>query len=241
MKLKLIANPRKKWAKALAMEVAAFLRAGHAHTVVHGRADATICIGGDGTILYANHQRRIEGPVLGIGGTTSYICQLSKKSWRGKLLRMLNQNRIVSIMTLDAHIGKKRYSALNDFVVHATHFRVAEISVATSFGKKRKRISFEGDGVIASTSLGSAAYAYSAGGIKMPPLQRKISIVPICPYKRAFLPSVLPENGKANMTAGRDCAFIVDGIYVRRLKRGEVVRIGKGRDMKFFAGVGIRD
>ncbi|MDD5339757.1 MAG: hypothetical protein PHV13_00735 [Candidatus ainarchaeum sp.] len=239
MDLKIIANPRKPWAKELAREVSSVLRRGH--RIVKKGADATICIGGDGTILFANHQHRLEGPVLGIGGAKSYVCQLSKKSWRGKLLAILRKNRIVSTMTLDAHIGKKRYRALNDFVVHATHFRVAEIRVATSSGRKRRLFSFEGDGVIASTALGSAAYAYSAGGIKMAPLQRKISIVPICPYKRAFLPSVLSEKGKANITAGRDCAFIVDGIYVRRLKKGEVVRIGKGRDMRFFEGVGVHD
>jgi NAD+ kinase len=140
-------------------------------------------------------------------------------------------------MTLDALVGKKHYNSLNDFVIHATHFRVAELSVSAA----GKRVSFEGDGVIISTPLGSAAYAYSAGGIKMTPVQRKISIVPICPYKRAFLPSVLPPQGQVSVTPGSDCAFIVDGIYVRRLRKGEVVRIRKARDIALFEGVGHYD
>lgn len=145
------------------------------------------------------------------------------------------------VMSLDAHVGRRHYDAMNDFVVHATHFRVAELSVATASAGRDNRASFEGDGVIVSTPLGSAAYAYSAGGIKMAPAQRKISIVPICPYKRAFSPSVLPPGGTVSIKPGSDCAFIVDGIYVRRLRKGELVRIRKGRDIILFEGVGRYD
>jgi NAD kinase len=109
MKLKLISNPRKLWAKALAREAALLLkRAGHS-IVQHG-ADATVCIGGDGTILYANNQKRLEGTVLGIGSIKSYICQLRRQSWKNKLARLLARKKTVRIMTLDAHVGRKHYS-----------------------------------------------------------------------------------------------------------------------------------
>jgi NAD+ kinase len=236
MKLKLIANPKKPWAKALAGEVAAFLR-DRKHAVVTKGADATICIGGDGTILYAHYQGKLEGAVLGIGSTKSYICQLRKQSWRKNISRLLERGKSIRIMAMDCKIGKKHYTALNDFVVHATHFRVAELSVSAA----GRRASFEGDGVIISTPLGSAAYAHSAGGIKMSPVQRNISIVPICPYKRAFSPSVLPQNGTVSIRPGSDCAFIVDGIYVRRLRKGETIRFRKGKDVTMFEGVGHYD
>ena len=58
--------------------------------------------------------------------------------------------------------------------------------------------------------------------------------MPICPYKRAFSPQVLSEDGIAVITAGSDCALIIDGIYVRRLKKGEGVRVKKGRDILLF-------
>jgi len=237
MKIKIIANPKKSWARALARDAALLLKRS-GHRIVKRGADATVCIGGDGTILYANHQKRIEGAVLGIGSAKSYICQARRQAWRGRLPGILKRKRVVRLMTLDCSIGKRRYNAMNDFVVHATHFRVAELTVSASAGR---RVSFEGDGVIVSTPLGSAAYAYSAGGIKMPPAQRKISIVPICPYKRAFSPSVLPQGGTVGIIPGRDCAFIVDGIYVRRLRKGEAVRIAKGKDITLFEGVGRYD
>lgn len=232
MRIKIIANPRKKWAKALAAEVASFLK--QKHRLVRKGADATICIGGDGTILYANHQKRIEGAVLGIGSERSHICQLTRLTWKRHIIAVLARRKTRAIMTLRAKIGADAYSALNDFVVHATHYRVAELEVSYDASKT----SFQGDGIILSTPLGSAAYAYSAGGRILQPTERKIILVPICPYKRAFSPKILGESGSAEIRVGSDCAFILDGIFVRKLEAGEVVRIAKGKDIEFFEGVG---
>lgn len=234
MKIKIIANPRKPWAKELAGEVAAFLKP--AHTMVREGADATICIGGDGTILFANHKGRLEGAVLGIGSEKSYICQLRNDSWQKHISAAL-ESRKASVMSLEAKIGGETYSALNDFVVHATHYRVAELEVAYD----GSRASFEGDGVIVSTPLGSAGYAYSAGAERLGPTERKIIVAPICPYKRAFSPKILTEGGSAEVRVGSDCAFILDGIFVRKLEAGETVCMAKGKDIEFFEGVGNDD
>jgi NAD+ kinase len=232
MNIKIIANPKKSWALELAKSLAPVL-SGAGHKIVKRSADATICIGGDGTILYANHRGRIEGTILGIGGDKSYVCQLHNRDWRELLIPTL-EGGVQKIMTLDCTIGQKRFIALNDVVVHATHYRVAEMDVTVD----GSLTSFEGDGMIASSPLGSAAYAYSAGGEKLKPIERKISLVPICPYKRAFSPRVLHENSKIEIKVGSDCAFITDGIFVRRLKKGETVLVKRGPDMEFFGGVG---
>ncbi len=92
--------------------------------------------------------------------------------------------------------------------------------------------------MIISTALGSAAYAFSAGGDKLAPTERKLSLVPICPYKRAFSPKVLGEDSRITVTVGNDCAFIIDGIFVRRLRKGEAVEIKQGPALAFFGGVG---
>jgi NAD+ kinase len=236
MKIKIIANPKKSWAVELAGALAPILT-GAGHKVVKRGADATICIGGDGTILYASHRKRIEGPILGIGGDKSYICQIHRNDWKEKLLPSLGGGR-EKIMALECAVGAKRFIALNDVVVHATHYRVAEMDVSIETEERKLEAQFEGDGMIISTPLGSAAYAYSAGGEKLKPKERKISLVPICPYKRAFLPKVLPENSRITIKAGSDCAFITDGIFVRNLKKGESVFVKKGPDMIFFGGVG---
>ena len=235
MKVKIIANPRKPWAKELAKEVAAFLKP--VHTIVKRGADATICIGGDGTILYASHKGRIGGAVLGIGGPQSYICQTTRSSWKNHILKILNTGKTIEAMALTASIGSEHFTALNDFVIHATHYRVAELDVSYGPGKA----SFQGDGVIISSALGSPAYAYSAGADKFGPTERKLIVVPICPYRRAFSPQVLGEDAAVEVRVGSDCAFIADGIFVRKLDAGEIVRIAKGRNIIFFEGVGSDD
>jgi len=236
MKLKLIPNPKKPWANELANELRALLSP--MHSFVRSGADATICIGGDGTILYAHYKGRLDGPVLGIGGDKSYICQLRKDNWREGISGILADSRRESIATLVCALGPRNLVALNDAVIHATHYRVAEMDVEIIAGDAQNKAQFEGDGMIISTALGSAAYAFSAGGAKLAPTERKLSLVPICPYKRAFSPKVLNEDSRITVTVGNDCAFIIDGIFVRRLRKGEAVTIRKGPALAFFEGVG---
>ncbi len=232
MKLKIISNPRKEWAGKVADQVKEFLTA-NGHEAVKEGADATVCIGGDGTILYAHHQRVIEGPVLGIGTKRSYICQLEDTTWKERILSALS-GKTISVMTIKAGIGGKHFHALNDFVLHAKDYRVISISVALD----GKSASFRGDGIIVSTSLGSTSYAYSAGGEELHPEERRISIVPICPYRRAFLPVIVPEGSRITINAEEAYAFITDGIFLSELAEGQKVNIEKGDDILFFEGVG---
>lgn len=238
MRIKLIANPKKDWARALAREIASYLTQDTEHKTVRSMADATICIGGDGTILYAGYKKRLEGAIIGIGGDKSYICQLHRKRWREGLSGLLSSGRVEKIMTLECVIGQRRFCAINDAVIHATHYRVAEMDVSVKTQNTKHKTQFEGDGLIISTALGSAAYAYSAGGERILPTESKLSLVPICPYKRAFSPTVLGEDSRAEVTVGSDCAFIIDGIFVRRLRKGEIVRARMGAAMEFFEGSG---
>ncbi len=198
MRIKIIANPRKEWARELSFEIAKALEPRH-HVVKRG-ADATICIGGDGTILYAHYKGRIEGTVLGIGSEKSYICQIKNTNWKERFIPLIESGKTISIMTLKCRLGEKTINALNDFLIHASHYRVAELDV--SYGNEKT--GFEGDGIIISSALGSAAYAYSAGGQKLAPTERKLSLVPICPYKRAFAPKILADDARISVKVGSE-------------------------------------
>lgn len=233
MKIKIISNPKKQWALDAAGKLASMLKQ-NGHSVVSRGANATICIGGDGTILYHHHKNCISGTILGIGGDKSYVCQLHYKEL-DKVLTVLNGNT-QSIMALECIVGSDRFRVLNDVVVHATHYRVAELSVSVD---NKPAGAFEGDGLIVSSSLGSAAYSYSAGGTQLRPDERKLSVVPICPYRRVFTPVILPENSKVEITVGSDCALIMDGIFVKHLKKGEHIAVSKGPDARFYEGVGV--
>jgi len=233
MRVKLIPNPRKDWTEELCSKVASFLSR-NGHDIVDRKADATVCIGGDGTILYANHKRRLQGAIAGIGTGTSYICQLRRDSWRDEILPMLDRRRTIRVMSIDAEADGHRFNALNDYVVHSNDYRLIRMEV-TAGGRT---VGFLGDGLIISSALGSPAYAYSAGGAELPPTDRAISLVPIAPYRRAFSPVMLGEGDKVSVKVRNDCAFIIDGIFVRHLKQGQTVTVKKGSDAEFFEGVG---
>ena len=94
MKIKILFNTRKEWAKKLVPQVAGFLKSAGFEVVKKG-ADTTICIGGDGTILYYNNIGKTEGAVLGIGSSSSHICILRNDNWRYQLIDSLKTiNRI---------------------------------------------------------------------------------------------------------------------------------------------------
>lgn len=231
-RVRILPNYRKTWALALAKKVRAFLEKNN-FTVAHRTVDATVCIGGDGTIFYANHRKRISGAVLGIGSNTSALCQLRKDNWEKKIVRILKNGKIEKRLTLNARVGKKQISSLNDIVLHTHDYRV----ITVSLGINRKHYQFEGDGLIASTPAGSTAYAYSAGGKIVRTKIRKIQLVPICPYKRTIKPMVLSEKSKIRIHADRSSDFIIDGIYIGRLKPRTKVFIEKGKDVLFLKHV----
>src|SRR3989338_5871852 len=105
-KIKIIPNYRKLWAKRLAKTVALYLKK-HGFVVAHRNTDATICIGGDGTIFYANHHNELHGAVLCIGSETSFVCTLTRDNWHHGLLRILKNPEIEKRITLTAKINNK--------------------------------------------------------------------------------------------------------------------------------------
>lgn len=232
MKVRIIRNRLKEWAAKTACEVKNLLLS-NGFEVVGRNADATICIGGDGTILFACHKGRLEGNVLGIGSRRSYICQLHKNNWKKKLLQVL-KGKTEDVWALQYFAAGKRRTAINDVVVHTSDYRVLELAVSI----EKEKHSFAADGIIVSSAIGSTAYAYSAGGKKLKPTSSLMQVVPIAPYRRAFMPRVVPRNETIRIKANRECALIADGIYIKKLKPNETVIIKQDGKLRFFKGVG---
>ena len=232
MKIKVFNNPLKSWSAEVSGELKSYLRL-KGHSIVQKGADATVCIGGDGTILYANYRGRLEGSILGIGSRRSYICQLRRDEWKKKILKKL-KDRTIDVLTLDVFVAKRKLSAINDVVVHTPDYRVINMEVFVD----KKKNEFSGDGIIISSAVGSTSYAYSAGGKKLKPTDRRIEVVPIAPYRRKFSSKIL-KGGMISIACNRDSALIIDGIYIMKLKKGEKVKVKKGNILKFYRGVGF--
>ena len=229
-KIRILPNYRKPWALRLAKTISAFLR-NHGFIIAHKNVDATICIGGDGTIFYANHRSRISGAVLGIGSKTSIVCQLKNTNWKNYLVGLLRKGKVEKRQRLLANLNKKSFTSMNDIVLHTHNYRLIRIFVEIS----NKRYSFEGDGLIVSTPTGSSAYAYSAGGSVISPTAKNIQVVPICPYKRTIRPMLLSDSVKIKISADRSSDLIIDGIFIMRLRAKQTVTILKGKEILFLA------
>ena len=231
--VKIISNPFKQWAQDSAKEANAILE-NAGFRIVGSMADATVCFGGDGTILYANHEGKIDGAVLGVGGERSVICQLRKDNWKEDIVDLLKKGRTERKLMLEAICGDKKYTAINDFVVHSKDYRVIwiDVEIKSALGSELAR--FEADGLIVSTATGSHAYAYSAGGKKLNMKSKKIEIVPICPYKREFSAKVLPQGAVVTINADREAGFVVDGIFIKDLAPNEKVTVQFSKFIRFF-------
>ena len=221
-RVKIIPNKQKPWAVKLARQAKRYLCGKVQY--VQKKADATICIGGDGTIYYANYRGQLEGKVIGIGSGSSHVCQCTNKNWRKKLPQLLRSKGRKRI-TLNAN----KTNAISDVVIHTHDYRVIRI-----YGKAgTRKFSFEGDGIIVATPTGSTAYAYSAGGPRIAPDKKLILLVPICPYQRTFTPLRVSPKSRISLWADRTSDLIVDGILIGRLKKGEKVKVKAGKEIIF--------
>ena len=202
----------KPWAVSLSKRVKAFVEA-HDYNVVDRlkKSDYTICVGGDGTIMYYNYLGLLSGKIIGIGGKQSAVAQISNTNWED-ILSLLKYGKCQRLSLLDVRMGRRKLTAVNDVVLHSKSFRVVNFNLVIG----TQKFEFLADGVIMSTPLGSTAYSYSAGGDILPLKSKKNIIVAVAPYLRAFEP--FQTNKAVKISAGEKCAVLVDGILLGESK-----------------------
>lgn len=228
MKAKMLWNTTKKWAVELAPQVKRFLSE-KGVKVVSSKADFTIIIGGDGTILY--YKEKIEGPVFAIGSRRSFICQCTSENWMHSLPRFLSRPSYEERMVLGIKAGGKAYSAINDAAILSKSHQMVELSVDVGGDV----CVFNADGVVVSTPTGSTAYAYSAGGPVIEPTLQVMGIVPVCPDKRLFDPLVVSASHKVAVSASSPARLVIDGAAPLSLRKGEKVLISRRSSGILFA------
>ncbi len=223
MRIKILYNKKKKWASVVARE-AAFYLGKCGFKIVLKKADLTIAIGGDGTILYYNFIGELEGSIIGIGSDSSHICQLRRNNWKDEIVSIIKRKKIQRRRMLRSIVDEKNYNVINDVVIHTPDYRVICVDVLIN----NNRYSFEGDGIIVSTPTGSSGYAHSAGGKIIKPKSKRIIIVPICAYKRAFKMLIINDNAIVKVKSKDNAAIIIDGVFIKNIKNKQItIRRGK--------------
>ena len=162
-------------------------------------ADIISCIGGDGTFL--STARRLTNcniPLLGIHiGGLGFLAEVSKDNIDKSLQFLVDKNysfeeRMRVELYLEENNEAQKFIALNDIVVdHGESGRILKTKIKVN---ENYLNTYESDGMIFSTSIGSTAYSLSAGGPIVHPSIDTIIITPICPHSLSARSIVL--NGK---------------------------------------------
>jgi NAD+ kinase len=196
------------------------------------RADAVLSLGGDGTMLGALRLvARRPVPVLGVNlGSLGFLVEVQPGELPDALDRLERDE-----FTIERHsalwLGDDEAVAFNDLaLVRVPGDGVVEATLAVG-GQRMGR--FRCDGLVISTSAGSTAYAYSAGGPVVSPALDAMVVAALAPMAGISRPMVVAADEPVRLTlaAGSGCPAIeVDGTMLRRTVPGEVVDVRLGCD-----------
>ena len=193
-------------------------------------ADMIIAFGGDGTILQA--VRRLKPPlrILGVDmGYMGFLCEAEPEELRGVVDKILKGEYYVQrVGLLSVKInGLERDVALNDVLV-----LTSEPAKVLEFTVKADGIEiFDGraDGVLVSSTVGSTAYALSAGGPLLDPLVECLVAVVLNPLKLGARPMVLPSSSRIEVSfpkhSSRTASIYSDGAFTCHVGVEDVVEI----------------
>jgi NAD+ kinase len=200
----LVSHPTRPEALAAAREAEdALVAAGFTVRVADGASqtdlsdvEVAVVLGGDGTILRAAYLTRGTGvPILGVNlGHVGFLAESEREDITAAAERLAARDYEVEERgTLDVtvlHEGTTQHEwALNEVTVERAHpGRMLEVAVEVD---GRPLSAFGCDGVVMSTSTGSTAHAFSAGGPVVWPEVDAMLLVPLSAHALFARPLVV--------------------------------------------------
>lgn len=158
-------------------------------------ADLAVVLGGDGAILRAAHQMgHHQVPVLGVNlGRLGFLSEVSPEEFYERFPAIIaGQYRVRRHVMLECTVRqgsrKSEHLVLNEIVVSAgPPFRITDIELSID---GEVVTTFNCDGLIVSTPIGSTAHNLAAGGPLLRQTLPAVVITPICPHGLTFRPLV---------------------------------------------------
>jgi NAD+ kinase len=201
------------------------------------QADAVLSLGGDGTMLGALRLvARRPVPVLGVNiGNLGFLVEVEPGELPDALDRLERME-----FTIEEHSGlwlgenADEAVAFNDLAfVRVPGDGVVEATLSVG-GQRMGR--YRCDGLVISTSIGSTAYAYSAGGPLVSPALDAVVVAALAPLAGISRPLVTSADESIRLTLQSDSgspAIEVDGRILRRAKPEEAL------DVRLKPGCGL--
>ncbi|CAB0010766.1 unnamed protein product [Nesidiocoris tenuis] len=179
------------------------------------KIDFIICLGGDGTLLYASllFQQSVP-PVMAFHlGSLGFLTPFEFDNFQEQVTNVLEGHAALTLRSrLRCIIVRKNEEnskkpptnllVLNEVVVDRGPSPY--LSNIDLFLDGKHITSVQGDGLIVSTPTGSTAYAVAAGASMIHPSVPAIMVTPICPHSLSFRPIVVPAGVELKISVSPD-------------------------------------
>eukprot|EP00924_Labyrinthula_sp_SR-Ha-C_P009300 augustus_masked-scaffold_2-processed-gene-19.31-mRNA-1 protein AED:0.18 eAED:0.18 QI:0/-1/0/1/-1/1/1/0/530 len=193
--------------------------------------DFIVCLGGDGTILFASQLfPDAIPPILSFRmGSLGFLTPFPVKT--ETLEEVLSKDREVTVRARLAVTVRRldgteiNFTCLNEVVAkHPTRM----VSLDLFVGEQKITVVYA-DGLIVATPTGSTAYSLACGGSMLHPAIPGMVVTPIAPHTLSFRPIVLPDSSTITLqipeTARTGAHLSFDGRGDIKLEKGERVII----------------
>ncbi len=202
-------------------------------------ADLALVFGGDGAILKT--ARRLGSnriPLCGVNlGKLGFLATVTDTDLLDNLRAILRGEFVIApAIMFDCVVLRDgepihRARAVNDAVVsRGALSRIIPVTVRLDGDRIA---TYNGDGVIVSTPLGSTAHSLSAGGPIVEPGLDALILTPICPHTLSNRPLVLPASRRIELEVddtANGAALTIDGQVFQELASGDRVAIAAAED-----------
>nr|XP_024217326.1 NAD kinase-like isoform X2 [Halyomorpha halys] len=179
------------------------------------KIDFIICLGGDGTLLYASllFQQSVP-PVMAFHlGSLGFLTPFQFDNFEEQVTNVLEGHAALTLRSRlrciivrkneeTSHKPPTNLLVLNEVVVDRGPSPY--LSNIDLFLDGKHITSVQGDGLIVSTPTGSTAYAVAAGASMIHPSVPAIMVTPICPHSLSFRPIVVPAGVELKICVSPD-------------------------------------
>jgi len=205
------------------------------------KIDFVVCLGGDGTLLYASSlfQQSVP-PIMAFHlGSLGFLTPFKFDDFESQVTHVLEGHAALTLRSRLRCILMKKEEEEKNLKPSTNQLVLNEVVIDRGPSPYLSNIdlyldgklitSVQGDGLIVSTPTGSTAYAVAAGASMIHPSVPAVMVTPICPHSLSFRPIVVPAGVELRISVSpdsRNTAWVsFDGRKRQELCHGDSLRV----------------
>jgi len=205
------------------------------------KIDFVVCLGGDGTLLYASSlfQQSVP-PIMAFHlGSLGFLTPFKFDDFEAQVTHVLEGHAALTLRSRLRCILMKKEEEETSAKPNTNQLVLNEVVIDRGPSPYLSNIdlyldgklitSVQGDGLIVSTPTGSTAYAVAAGASMIHPSVPAVMVTPICPHSLSFRPIVVPAGVELKISVSpdsRNTAWVsFDGRMRQELCHGDSLRV----------------